>query len=190
MVSVVHNDITERLALRYPGTGLVQTVEQLEAYAGGEYNTRWFSNDDWMATVDDDKVDLRSTFRTGLFEGKRAFVEQDDSIRMLLGDDSDPDSEPDGFYPLYNRFGNQIPLEYLWAARGKLGGIAEDPEKPDFTPYRYRDGQGSEPIGSADIEALSLTLTKALQHVERAIGQKTGKSINKPSTLLGFHLSR
>jgi len=172
MLSVVHSDITDRLALRYPGTGLIQTVDQLQTYPDEMYNRRWFSADDWKVDIDGETVNLRDVFRTGLFEGQRAYVEQGDSISLLLGDDADPDQEPDGFYPLYNRFGNQIPLEYLWAARGKLDGVGDDADGPSFTPYQYYDGPESTPIGPAEVEALALRLTEALEHVERAIEYK------------------
>ena len=180
MVSVVHNDITDRLALRYPGTGLIQTVDQMEAFAGGSYNRRYFSHDDWEVEIGGRTVDLTSIFRTGLFEGQRAYVEQNDSIRLLLGDEDDPEADPDGFYPLYNRFGNQIPLEYLWAARGKLDEVADGPSAPSFNAYRYYDGEGSEPIGEPEIKALAQRLTEALQHVERSIEMKNWKIDKNP----------
>lgn len=180
MVSVVHSDITDRLALRYPGTGLLQTVDQMEAYAGGHYDRRWFSHEDWHATIDGQEVNLRSVFKTGLFEGQRPYIEQDDSIRLLLGDESDPTDEPDGFYPLYNRFGNQIPLEYLWAARGKLDEVAANPDAPDFTAYRYHDGPDSTLIGPEAVTALAQRLTEALEHVERSIEQKNWQIDKQP----------
>ena len=180
MISVVHNDITDRLALRYPGTGLIQTVDQMEAYAGGSYSKWRFTHDDWSAEIDGDTVDLTDVFETGLFEGKRAYVENSESIRLLLGDDTDPEREPDGFYPLYNRFGNQIPLEYLWAARGKIDEISDDAQSVGFAPYRYYDGPGSDLIGPQEIGALATRLTEALQHVERSIDQKNWKIDKQP----------
>lgn len=183
MVSVVHSDITDRLALRYPGTGLIQTVEQMQAYAGNHYDRHWFSYDDWKAKVDGEEIDLRTVFETGFFEGQRPYVERSDSIRLLLGDEDDPDGDPDGFYPLYNRFGNQIPLEYLWAARGKLDGVASDSDAPDFTAYRYHDGQDSKQIGPEAVTALARRLTEALEHVERAIDQKNWQIDKQPIDL-------
>lgn len=180
MVSVVHNDITNRLALRYPGTGLIQTVDQMEAYVGGSYNRRHFSHDDWEAEIDGTTVDLKSIFKTGLFEGKRAYVEQGDSIRLLLDDGNDPETEPDGFYPVYNRFGNQIPLEYIWAAKGKLDDIGYKTSTPDFNTYRYYNSENSESIGEPEIKALTQRLTEALQHVERSIQIKNWKIEKNP----------
>ncbi len=179
MISAVHGDITNRLALRYPGTGLVQTVDQMEAYAGDYYDKRYFSSDDWVVTIDGEDVDLKSVFRTGLFEGKRAFVEQGESVRLLLGDADDPNKELDGFYPLYNRFGNQIPLEYLWAARGKLDAIGTETGS-SFTAYQYRDGVDSARISPDDVEALAGKLTEALEHVERAIEMKNWQIDKQP----------
>jgi uncharacterized protein len=180
MVSVVHSDITDRLALRYPGTGLIQTVDQLQTYPDETYTRRWFSAEDWRVSIDGEEVNLRDVFRTGLFEGQRAYVEQGDSIRLLLGDADDPDQDPDGFYPLYNRFGNQIPLEYLWAARGKLREVSDATDGPNFTPYQYYDGPGSPSIGTAEVTVLAQRLTAALEHVERAIEYKNWQIDKQP----------
>lgn len=192
MVSVVHNDLTDRLALRYPGTGLIQTVEQLQTYPDETYDRRYFSADDWRATIDGRDVNLRDVFRTGLFEGHRAYVEDGDSVRLLLGDAADPNEEPDGFYPLYNRFGNQIPLEYLWAARGKLSDVDSDGETAGFTAYRYYDGPDSDRIGAKEVIALAQRFTEALEHVERAIEYKNWQIDKQPldlNTLPTFSLS-
>ncbi|MFC6720245.1 AAA domain-containing protein [Halobacteriaceae archaeon SHR40] len=184
MVSVVHGDITDRLALRYPGTGLIQTVDQLQTFPDDSYDRRWFSAEDWKVTIDGETINLRDVFRTGLFEGQRPYVEQGDSIRLLLGDEADPDREPDGFYPLYNRFGNQIPLEYLWAARGKLDDVGDAADGSSFTAYQYYDGPESPPIGPDEVKALALQLTEALEHVERAIEYKNWQ-IDKQRVDLG-----
>ena len=183
MVSVVHNDITTRLALRYPGTGLIQTVDQLQTYPDKYYDRRWFSVDDWQATIHGEEIDLQSVFRTGLFEGHRPYIEQADSIRLLLGDDDEPEIEPDGFYPLYNRFGNQIPLEYLWAASGELDDLADDPDTPSFETYRYYDGPDSPQIEEPEIKVLAQRMTEALEHVERAIEYKNWQIDKEPLDL-------
>jgi hypothetical protein len=184
MVSVVHDDVTKRLALRYPGTGLVQTVEQLGAFAGDEKHDKWYwNNDEWVVERKSEELDLRSVFRTGMFERWRPYALEDDSVRLLLGDQ---DEEPDGWYPLYNRYSNQIPLEYVWAANGKLDEVvqaASNYHLHTFAPYRYRDGAGSGRIEPGDISALALKLCEALEHVERSIGYKNFRMSKHPISL-------
>jgi len=147
----------------------------MQAYPDDGYDRWAFSSEDWEVTVDGKEINLKSVFETGLFEGHRPYVEEDDSIRLLLGDEDGEvnDEEIDGFYPLYNRFGNQIPLEYLWAARGKLDDVYDD--EGDFRPYRFYNEEGEEEIGPEEVEALALKFTQALEHVERSIDYKNWK---------------
>jgi uncharacterized protein len=194
MLSVVHRDITDRLALHYPGTGLVQTVSQL--YTAGwrvenDYHdlTSW-SSDQWEVTVDGSTVDLRSTFRDGLFERWKPYRMTPDGIELQF---AGTDSDPAGFYPVRNRFGSQIPLEYIWGVRGELSALADDTvsqqartESTDrehaedaVHPYLYRDHTAApgarERITDADIEALCARLCHALQHIERSIDYKNAQ---------------
>jgi len=186
MVSVVHDDVTERLALRYPGTGLVQTVEQLTTYAGDDKHDKWrWENDNWTVERDGESLNLQSVFRTGLFERWRPYTEQNDSIRLLLGDE-ETQEDPDGWYPLHNRYGNQIPLEYVWGVQGKLEDVAADSSERDvesFAPYLYRDETGSARIQPEDVTALALKLCEALEHVERCIEYKNFKLNKDPISI-------
>lgn len=185
MVSVVHDDVTARLALRYPGTGLVQTVEQMSAFAGDEKHDKWrFSDDEWVIERDGEEIDLQNVFRTGMFERWRPYVEEGDTIHLLLGDENEP-RDPDGWYPLHNRYGNQIPLEYIWAATGKLEEVTDISEEGGasseaFATYRYHDGPGSDPVTPTDVEALALKLCEATEHVERSIDYKNWKLEKEP----------
>ncbi len=184
MVSVVHDDITKRLALRYPGTGLIQTVEQLTAFAGDEKHDKWnWSKDDWTVKQAGEQLDLTSVFRTGLFERWRPYVSEGNSIRLLLGGE---DEEPEGWYPLHNRYGNQIPLEYVWAAQGKLDEVVADSDEQSldaFEAYQFREGSDGERIKQGDVTALALKLCEALEHAERSISYKNFKMSKQPISI-------
>ena len=178
MTSIVHDELTKRLALRYPGTGLLQTVEQMEAWAGDEtHDKRYFRNRHWKVDRGGETIDLQSVFREGIFEGNRPYQERGDHIELLL--DSDSDTREDGWYPLYNRYGNSIPLEYLWGVRGKLEEIRDLPEvgagDAELVPYRFRSASKRDRITSDDVEALAGKLCEALEHVERSIQYKNAR---------------
>jgi hypothetical protein len=197
MMSVIHSEVIDRLALHYPGTGLVQTVEQM--VTGGDrveadyHDKTVWKNDHWSATIDGETKNLNELFRTGLFERYKPYREQDEAIELLLsgsGDDS-----PDGFFPVRNRFGSAIPLEYIWGVRDELASFLENPDpvtqqaietaddpatiiELDETvlPYIYQDhthpSSDRERIQEQDIEALCEKLCAATEHVERSIRYK------------------
>lgn len=197
MVSVLHDEITERLALHYPGTGLVQSVEQMTTerwrISQGYHDLTVWRNEQWAVPINGKKVDLRDVFRGGLFERMKPYRERDSSIEIMLGGSGD--KEPDGFYPVRNRFGSQIPLEYIWGVCGELAAfldgeaeVAMAPQQRDemdedpatdldldaqALPYLYRDHRVSasnrERIRRADVEALCGQLCYAVEHVERSI---------------------
>lgn len=193
MVSCVHSEITERLALHYPGTGLVQVVEQMVTpgwrIKNGYHDRTTWSNNDWVATVNGTEVDLSEVFRTGLFERYKPYVDDGDSTSLLLAGNGSED--PDGFYPVHNRFGNQIPLEYIWGINDELTQLLEEgqstqqarqSEEDQFVdrciresvlPYLYRNHNAPqserEPIRREDVTALVQRLCQALEHVERSI---------------------
>lgn len=198
MVSVVHNEITDRMALHYPGTGLVQTVEQMVTEGWrvdqGYHDTTSWRNDRWRAKVDEDEIDLQSVFETGLFERVKPYRVEGDSIELLLGGSGSDD--PDGFYPVRNRFGSQIPLEYIWGVCGELTAFLSDDSDNGETapqqqmeavddpaverhlddrvlPYLYRNPDAPagerERITRRDVEVLCERLCYAIEHVERSL---------------------
>lgn len=197
MVSVVHQDLTDRLALRYPGTGLVQTAEQMVTASwrvdDGYHDLTSWSADEWTATVDGESVDLRSSFRTGLFERWKPYHEVGDAIDLQL---AGSDTDPDGFYPVRNRFGSQIPIEYIWGIHGELTALADgsaprqaQPEAHDdlddsVRQYLYHDHTVApadrERITEKDVTALCRRLCHALQHTERSITYKNAQLGKEP----------
>lgn len=219
MVSVIHDEITERFALQYPGTGLIQTVEQMMTEGWrvdeGYHDLTVWRNEQWTVPIDDKKINLRDIFRTGLFERMKPYREQDDSIKLMLGGSRNKD--PDGFYPVRNRFGSQIPLEYIWGVCGELSAFLnedidrtiatqqrvemdEDPAADleldsQVLPYLYRNHRVSasdrQRITRADVEALCGQLCYAVEHIERSIRFKNtflGKE-SLPVDLPSFRIS-
>jgi hypothetical protein len=80
--------------------------------------------------------------------------------------------EEDGWYPARARFDNQLPLEYIWAALGKLDTdwSNTDQQEAEIQAYRWHDSQTRETrITSEDIELLGEKICQALEHIEDSL---------------------
>jgi len=110
MFSIVQDEIVHRKALRFPSSGLLPILDQ----------SGFFDNNTWIVKRRDGSlVDLRRVFHDGFFNYSLPYRRASDgSISFILG--FDRASKKEGYYPVRARFGNQIPIEYLWAAKGRL----------------------------------------------------------------------
>ncbi|KAB1184762.1 AAA family ATPase [Haloferax sp. MBLA0077] len=176
MVSVVHDELTTRFALKYPGTGLIQTSKQFTRAGHGQ-----FTGDDWIVEGEHGKFDLRSTFSDGLFESAVPYEDSGNRIKLLLGEDP---NTGDGEYPLFNRYGNNIPMEYVWGVRDALediGEIVTEDEGPgSLDDYRYHSDAKRRRITDTDVRLLAIKLCEALAHIERSIEHKN-TDLKKPA---------
>lgn len=170
MVSVVQDEVETRLGTKYLSTGLLPVVDQLKPFDDDDT----MSYTDWSYRREDGtKVDLRSAFRHELFDYNTPYEERDDGIRLLLGSDTDPD----GWYPSRARFDAQIPLEYLWAAKGVDAFDTSWTDKPQYKAiielYRWVDSDSQQTrITREDVMALGERFCYALSHVERGLSYK------------------
>ena len=113
MFSILQDEVMHRKALRFHSSGLLPILEQ----AG------FFETKHWMATRKDGiTVDLRLVFRDGLFNYSLPYHRNPDGTIAFLRKEY---GHKDGYYPARARFGNQIPIEYLWAAKGRLDNYQE-----------------------------------------------------------------
>jgi hypothetical protein len=183
MVTIFQDDFRQRWALRFPGLGTIQSTAQFND------DDEWF---DWRPTVEESELPLDEIFDTGLFDGAvryhsehggdlRGAVEFDHSDERALWT---PDDKrlAQWYYPVMNRDADQIPVEYLWGAYGRLDEeVAEDPE--DVKAYLYRNEDTTDPITEDDVEELAGKFAGATEHIERTLQSTnkyaTDKYINK-----------
>ena len=104
-----------RKAVGYQSTGLLPVLKQ----------SGFFDTNQWVIKRKDGTLlDLRRVFRDGFFNFEMPYTRNPDgSMSFLLG--SDDARRKEGYYPARARFGNQIPIEYLWAAKGRLDSSKE-----------------------------------------------------------------
>jgi len=195
MLSVVQDDVKERFALKYPSTGLLPTLGQFHNSDGEGW---WDGFTEWQEETEaGEEVNLWSIFYHNFFNYESPFTYNDDgSVQMLLRRGGYYSDEQDGDYPLRARFGNQIPLEYFWAAKDELDeGWADDDqhqERRAIEKYKWYDREEQENrIRDGELGLLGQKLCKALQHIESSIFAKNallGKEPVEVPSLEEFHL--
>ncbi|KXA93329.1 hypothetical protein AKJ64_00910 [candidate division MSBL1 archaeon SCGC-AAA259E17] len=169
MFSILQEEVKERKALKYPSTGLLPLVDQLYHPENG-----WFSSGEWGAERSDGThINLQRAFYRNFFNYEAPYRLKDDgSIELMLESGAHEHPDQEGWYPVRASFGNQIPLEYIWAAKGKLDeSWARNPrDKAIVQEYQWHDSNKKEKrVTGEDLRILSKKLCKALEHVERSM---------------------
>lgn len=167
MFSIVQDEVLNRKALKFHSTGLLPILEQACFFD---------NNKAWLATrKDGSTVDLRIVFRDGLFNYYLSFQRNPDgTIRFL----QDGYGHKDGYYPARARFGNQIPIEYLWAAKGRLENYETKVllEKHKWCDYP----QKTKRITDEELNLMALKLCMALEFIERSLTIRNRRLGKKP----------
>jgi AAA domain/PD-(D/E)XK nuclease superfamily len=172
MFSIVQNEVTARKAVGFHSTGLLPVLEECSYF---DWNL-------WSAKrCDGSLVDLRWVFRDGFFNYTMPFNrKQDGSISFIL--DLDDKRRKDGRYPVRARFGNQIPIEYLWAAKGRLDNHKEKGlarvlvDKRMWCDYPQKTRR----ITDEELTLLGARLCMALEHIERSLNVRNRRLGKKP----------
>jgi len=172
MFSILQDEIMLRKAVGYPSTGLLPVIKQ----------SGYFDTNQWtVKRKDGTLLDLRRVFRDGFFNFEMPYTRNPDgSMSFLLGPKDDRRQE--GYYPGRARFGNQIPIEYLWAAKGRLDSSKETDlkkmmvEKRMWCDYPHNTRR----ISDEDLTLLGQQLCLALEHLERSLIIRNRRLGKKP----------
>ncbi len=196
MLSVIKSDeIDARQAHRTPSLGLIQIADY---YQPDSLNRK--SRTDWSYTPDDtsrlpssiNEVDLTRVFNWRLFNDRQPYQkEQNEPLSFLLDKSSD---DIDGFYPNRFRSGAKIPLEYIWAAAGRIDEDWVESIKDEIDEtwmierFRYHgyNADNKVPITVEDINALVEEFTDALMRIDRGVWHKNYDHSKTPMTLEEF----
>lgn len=174
MFSIIQNEVLARKALGYHSSGLLPVLEQCG----------YFDSNKWIAKRSDGStVNLYTTFGDGFFHYKLPFVTNPDDSISFLHDSNDRHNNE--FYPAKARFGNQIPLEYIWAAKGRIEGPYENGrlrvifEKRKWCDYRTKNRR----ISDEELTLLSTKLCLALEHIERSLTIRNRRLKKEPISI-------
>lgn len=175
MISTIQTEVQNRKALPTPNAGLLPLVDEFYP------NQNFFYHSDWEYTRSDGvEVNLRNAFNYKLFDYSAPYVQDGDTIELL------PDGQTNSFYPSRPRGGANIPLEYIWAAQGRLDDdwvehvennfIDDDnPNPPTVEPFRWLDHETkANEITKEDVKALGERFAACVAHIERALVYRNG----------------
>jgi hypothetical protein len=173
MFSILQDEIMLRKAIGYHSTGLLPVLKQ----------SSFFDANQWVVKRKDGSLlDIRLVFRDGFFNFELPYTRTPSgSISFILGTE---DKRPkEGYYPARARFGNQIPIEYLWAAKGRLDSSQEKGflekimvEKRMWCDYPHKTRR----ISDEDLTLLGAQLCLALEHIERSLSIRNRRLGKKP----------
>ncbi|PSP75790.1 hypothetical protein BRC86_02860 [Halobacteriales archaeon QS_3_64_16] len=176
MVSIVGSEFTARKAPKVPNSGLVAAISQLTP----EEDTLRLQ--DWTYTrADGTEVDLREAFRHRLFDFEVPYRDREsgDGDGAETGAEGGPEllcdpAEAEDYYPSRVRQGATVPLEYVWAATGRLTDevvetITSGEGHGPVEPFRWVDADQRIRITREDLEELGKTLAAGVAHVERGL---------------------
>lgn len=179
MFSIVQEEVVERKALKYHSPGILPVLEQCYSPTEG-----WFNKNEWLVRLKDDTlIDLRRVFYYGLFNYASPYRRKESgSISLMLESGASRSSEVEGYYPARGRFGSQIPLEYIWAAKGRLDASQETGlTKVTIERRMWRDYPiKKQRITDEDLTLLGSKLCQALEHIERSLTVKNSRLGKRP----------
>lgn len=180
MVSVLQEEVEQRLAPTQPSTGLLPMMEAVKPYDDDDA----FGFDEWnYVRGDGTHIDLRSAFSTDLFDYSTPFTrdESGPGVELHLGNRADGDD----WYPARGRFGAGIPLEYFYAADGVdalTPEMVDDPrQKGRIEVYQYINHKKQKlRVTTEDLEELGQCFAKGVKHIERYISYKNSDIEKRP----------
>ena len=171
MFSILRDEILLRKAVGYPSTGLLPVLKQ----------SSYFNSNQWVINrKDGSQLDPRRVFYDGFFNFEMPYTKNpNDTISFLIGPDP---RQKAGYYPARARFGNQIPIEYLWAAKGRLDSNQEKTQSRIMVERRmWRDfPTNTQRISDEDLTLLGQQLCMVLEHIERSLTIRNRRLGKKP----------
>ena len=157
MFSIIQDEVVHRKALRFHSSGLLPILEQ----------ACFFDRNQWQAKRKDGTiVDLSLVFRDGLFNYSLPFHRNPDGTIAFLKEGIN-----DGYYPARARFGDQLPIEYIWGAKGRLDNFEQvkGPSKILLDKRKWCDyTQKNRRITDEELTLMGQKICMAIETIERS----------------------
>jgi hypothetical protein len=170
MFSILQDEVQHRKALKFHSSGLLPILEQ----------AAYFDRKNWTAKrKDGTTVDLSLVFRDGLFNYALPYNRNPDGSIAFLRDDL---VHKDGYYPARARFGDQLPIEYIWGVKGRLDTYQERGkakvllEKRKWCDYTQKNRR----ITDEELNLMGQKICLALEHIERSLNIRNRRLGKKP----------
>jgi hypothetical protein len=168
MFSILQDEVAHRKALKFHSSGLLPILEQAS----------YFDRQQWIAKRGDGTtVDLSRVFRDGLFNYALPYHRNSDGTLTFL-----KEGPNDGYYPARARFGDQLPIEYIWGAKGRLDNFdVKGPAKILLDKRKWCDyTQKNRRISDEELNLMGQKICLALEHIERSLSIRNRRLGKKP----------
>jgi hypothetical protein len=169
MFSIIQDEVVHRKALRYHSSGLLPVLEQ----------ACFFDRNQWKAKrKDGTTVDLAQVFRDGLFNFSLPFHKNADGTIAFL-----KEGKNDGYYPARARFGDQLPIEYIWGVKGRLDNFEQvkGPAKILLDKRKWCDYvQKNRRITDEELTLMGQKICMAIETIERSMNIRNRRLGKKP----------
>ncbi|MFA7398265.1 MAG: AAA domain-containing protein [Candidatus Bathyarchaeia archaeon] len=169
MFSIIQDEVLHRKALRFHSSGLLPILEQAS----------FFKRDNWHAKRKDNSiVDLSMVFRDGLFNYSLPFHRNPNGAITFL-----KEGKNDGYYPARARYGDQLPIEYIWGVKGRLDNFEQvkGPAKILLDKRKWCDYiQKNRRITDEELNLMGQKICMALEHIERSLTIRNRRLGKKP----------
>ncbi|MGD6806285.1 MAG: DEAD/DEAH box helicase [Candidatus Bathyarchaeia archaeon] len=169
MFSILQDEVVHRKALRFHSSGLLPILDQ----------ACFFDRNQWrVKRKDGSTVDLALVFRDGLFNYSLPFRRHPDGKISFLHE-----GKNDGYYPARARFGDQLPIEYIWGAKGRLDNFKQvtGPAKILLEKRKWCDyPQKNRRITDEELNLMGTKICMALETIERSLNIRNRRLGKKP----------
>jgi len=169
MFSIIQDEVVHRKALRFHSSGLLPILEQAS----------FFDRHNWTAKRKDGSLlDLSLVFRDGLFNYSLPFHRNSDGTIAFLKEGLN-----DGYYPARARFGDQLPIEYIWGAKGRLDHFEQvkGPAKILLDKRKWCDYTSkNRRITDEELSLMGQKICLAIEHIERSLNIRNRRLGKKP----------
>ena len=169
MFSIIQDEVLHRKALRFHSSGLLPILEQAS----------FFDRNEWRVKRKDGSiVDLSLVFRDGLFNYSLPFHRNPNGSIIFL-----KEGKNDGYYPARARFGDQLPIEYIWGVKGRLDNFEQvkGPSKILLDKRKWCDyTQKTRRITDEELNLMGSKICMALEHIERVLSIRNRRLGKKP----------
>ena len=169
MFSILQDEVQHRKALRFHSSGLLPILEQ----------ANYADRNQWRVTRKDGTlVDLAMVFRDGLFNYALPYRKNPNGTLTFL-----KTGTPDGYYPARARFSDQLPIEYLWGAKGRLDHFNQinGPAKILIEKRKWCDyPQKTRRITDEELNLMGIKICNTIEQIERSLSIRNRRLGKKP----------
>ncbi len=169
MFSILQDEVARRKALKFHSSGLLPILEQAVH----------FDPKQWNATRKDGSlINLKLIFRDGFFNYTLPYHRNPDGSIAFL---QEKYAQHEGFYPARARFGDQLPIEYLWGVKGRLDSYQEaGAAKVLLEQRKWCDYTHTQRITDEELNLMGQKICLALEQIERSLNIRNRRLGKKP----------